>query len=197
MSVLYQNSCLYHTVLAVAYGSRGQERFRAVAAWVPEGTTVLDVCSGDGTLAEHLPPSVRYHGLDRSPAFVRAGRHRGRRIDHFDLRTDQLPRAEIVICQISLYQFHPHTEATVKRLFDAAERRLIITESVRSLAQSRWTPLAALGDWALRVEGMSDSRFRRTPKSLHDLFRPYGPRLQHQGAIAGGRDWLYVLETGR
>jgi hypothetical protein len=197
MSVLYRNSWLYHTVLAAAYGRRRQDRFRAVAAWVPEGATVLDVCSGDGTLAQHLPLSVRYHGLDRSPAFVAAGRRRGRRIDRFDLRTDQLPRAEIVICQISLYQFHPDTEATVKRLFDAAERRLIITESVRSLAQSRWPPLAALGDWALRVEGMSESRFRHTPNSLHEVFRPYAPRLRHQGAIAGGRDWLFVVETGR
>lgn len=196
MSILYRNSWLYHTVLAAAYGRRRQDRFRAVAGWIPAGATVLDVCSGDGTLAEHLPTSVRYQGLDHSPAFVQAARRRGRQVDIFDLRTDRLPRAEIVICQISLYQFHPHTEATVKRLFEAAERRLLITESVCSLAQSRWPPLAALGDWALRVEGMSDSRFRHTPKSLQELFRPYGRHLRHQGAIAGGRDWLFVLERG-
>jgi hypothetical protein len=43
---------------------------------------------------------------------------------------------------------------------------------------------------------MSDSRFRHTPNSLHEVFRPYGPRLRHQGAIGGGRDWLFVVETG-
>lgn len=137
---------------------------------------------------------MRYQGLDRSRAFVRAGRRRGRRIDCFDLRTDTLPRADIVICQLSLYQFHPHTEATLERMFEAAGRRLIVTESVRSLAQSRCPPLAVLGDWALRVDGMSDTRFRHTPHTLQELFRPYASRLRHQGPIDGGRDWLFVLE---
>lgn len=194
MSILYKNSWFYHTMLAGAYGRRRWDRFRAVAEWIPEAASVVDVCSGDGTLAEHLPPSVNYRGLDRSPAMIRAGQKRGRRIESFNLRTDPLPEADVVVCQISLYQFHPDTETTVARMFAAASQRLIITESVRSLAQSAFPPLAVLGDWALRVEGMDDSRFRHTPESLEELFRPYGSQLRHQGPINGGRDWLFVLE---
>ncbi|CAL1240143.1 class I SAM-dependent methyltransferase [Candidatus Methylocalor cossyra] len=194
MSFLYRSSWLYHTVLAGAYGRHKLDRFRAVAQWIPEGSKVLDVCCGDGRLAEYLPPSVDYRGLDRSRALVRAARRLGRRVDAFDLRTDALPRAEIVVCQISLYQFYPHVESVLARLFEAAEQRLIITESVRCLAQSRWPWLAALGAWGMRVEGMGDSRFRFTPHSLQELFRPYRERLRHWGAISAGRDWLFVLE---
>lgn len=194
MSILYRNSWLYHTVLIGAYGHRRRERFRAAARWIPDHASVLDVCCGDGRLAEHLPASVRYRGLDGSRDFVRAARRRGRRVEPFDLREDELPSAQIVVCQLALYQFHPDVPGVLARLFAAAEQRLIVTESVRSLAQSRWPWLAELGAQSLRVEGMSDIRFRFTPATLAELFRPFGSGLRHAGAISGGRDWLFVVE---
>ena len=194
MSILYRNSWIYHTILTGAYGRHIRDRFRAVAEWIPEGASVLDVCCGDAHLADHLPDSVTYRGLDRSPAFVRSAQRRGLQVDPFDLREGELPEASVVVCQISLYQFHPDVENVLARLYTAAEQRLIVTESVRSLAQSRWPWLATLGAWGMRVDGMRDARFRYTPASLEELFRPYAGRLRHARAISGGRDWLFVVE---
>jgi SAM-dependent methyltransferase len=194
MAILYKHSWLFHSAMTCAYRTHRQERFRALAQWVPEGAHVLDVCCGDGSFSKHLAPSVRYRGLDHSPAFVRTARRHGRQVEIFDLRHDRLPPSQIVVCQISLYQFYPEEAAVLARLFEAAKQRLIISESVRSLAKSRWPWIASLGAWGLHVEGMTNSRFRFTPEGLEELFQPYRPYIGQAGVICGGRDWLFVLD---
>jgi SAM-dependent methyltransferase len=194
MAILYRHSWLFHSAMTFAYLTHRRERFQALACWVPEGAHVLDVCCGDGSFTEYLPSSVRYKGLDYSPAFVRAARRRGRQVELFDLRHGSLPASQIIVCQISLYQFYPEQAAVLARLFEAAEQRLIVSESVKSLAKSRWPWIASVGDWGLRVEGMIDSRFRFSPEDLEKLFHPYSAHIHQAGPICGGRDWLYVLD---
>lgn len=194
MAILYKHSWLFHSAMAFAYRTHRLERFRALARWVPEGAEVLDVCCGDGSLVEYLPSSVRYKGLDHSPAFVRAACRHGREVESFDLRRGSLPPAQIVICQISLYQFYPEEAVVLSRLLEAARQRLIVSESVKSLAKSRWPWIASLGAWGLRVDGMAESGFRFTPEGLKELFRPYSTHIRQAGPICGGRDWLFVLD---
>lgn len=180
--------------MALAYRTHKQERYQALARWVPKGGEVLDVCCGDGSFVKHLPPAVRYRGLDHSPAFVHTARRHGRQVEIFDLRRGSLPPSQIVVCQISLYQFYPEEAVVLSRLFEAAEQRLIVSESVRSLAKSRWPWIASLGAWGLRVDGMMDSGFRFTPEGLEKLFHPYRAHIQEARPICGGRDWLFVLD---
>ncbi len=194
LPVLYKSSWFYHGALALAYRKHRQERFRAVAHWVPEEAEVLDVCCGDGSLGKYLPPSVRYRGLDYSTAFVHTAQQRGCRVEAFNLRCDPLPAAQIVICQVSLFQFHPHVEEILARLFEAAEQRLIVSESVRSLTQSPWPWIARVVAWGTHVDGMTQDWFRFTPEGLQILFDPYRPHIRHAGAVCGGRDWLFVLD---
>ncbi len=194
MAILYKSSWLFHSAMALAYRTHKGERFRAVAHWIPEGAEVVDVCCGDGSLAEHLPPSVDYRGLDYSQALVRAAQRRGLRVEPFDLRCDNLPCSQVVVCQVSLFQFHPHADSVLARLFAAAKQRLIISESVRSLTQSRWGWIASVVAWGVHMEGMTDNRFRFTPESLEQLFQPYRAHVRCAGPICGGRDWLFVLD---
>jgi SAM-dependent methyltransferase len=197
MPLFYANSRLYRTLMAVTYRQHWAERFRAVADWVPDGAQVLDVCCGDGSLAEHLPPNTRYRGLDRSGALLRAGRKRGRPVEWFDVCSGSLPKAEVVVCQVSLYQFHPKTEQLLERLFEAATRRLIVSESVWSLTRSKLPLVAPVVAWAMRANDWSDGYFRFTPEELERLFAAYRPSLRHQGAICGGMDRLFVLDKGQ
>jgi SAM-dependent methyltransferase len=180
-------------MMATAYGNRRFERFREVAKWIPHQADVLDVCCGDGTLATYIPDS-HYHGLDQSSAFIKAGSKKGLNVSLFDLRNDKLPKSQVVVCQISMYQFHPDEEAVLKRLFEVAQDKLIISESVRSLAQSR-NPLGRwLGTRFMRTSDMSHSDFRFTPERLQKLFVPYQAYIEYSGSICNGRDWVYVLD---
>jgi SAM-dependent methyltransferase len=193
-ALLYKKSWFYHGAMALAYRAYRQERFRAVAHWVPDGAAVLDVCCGDGSLAKYLPSSIHYRGLDYNPAFVHAARRRGRQVEAFDLWRDPLPASQIVICQVSLFQFYPKVDTVLAHLFEAAGQRLIVSESVRSLTQSRWPWISSVVAWSMRMDGMATGRFRFTPEKLEILFEPYRPHMRHTGPICGGRDWLFVLD---
>ena len=74
----------------------------------------------------------------KATAFITAGNHRGRDLRHFNLMAEPLPVSQIVICQVSLFQFYPKVEEVVGRLFAAAAERLIISESVKSFSQSKY-----------------------------------------------------------
>ena len=194
MPLFYANSRFYHTLMGMTYGRHRGERFRAVAEWVPDGAEVLDVCCGDGALLEHLPANVRYRGLDRSAAFLRTARQRGRPVEWFDACSQSLPKSEVVVCQVSLYQFYPRAEQMLARLFEAATRRLIVSESVWSLTRSKLPLVAPVIAWAMRANDWSDGYFRFSPEDLDRLFAGYAPSLRHRAAICGGKDRLFVLD---
>jgi trans-aconitate methyltransferase len=194
MAILYRSGLLYHGLMAAVYHVHRRERFREVATWIPQGAEVLDVCCGDGALTAFLHPSVHYRGLDQSPIFVARGRDRGRQIEHFDLRSAPLPGARVVVCQASLFQFYPNVEEVLGRLFKAAGERLIVSESVKSLTQSRCSALSRIVAWGTHTAGMSNDHFRFSAESLDRLFRPYAAHLRQAREVCGGRDWLYVLD---
>ncbi len=197
MIVLYRSRVLYHGLMSMVYHIHRRERFEEVARWVPEGADLLDVCCGDGSLAAYLPATTRYRGLDLSEAFVAAARRRGREVRAFNLMREPLPRARVVVCQVSLFQFYPRVEEVVSRLFEAATERLIISESVKSFSQSQWSFVSSGVAWGTRVDGLNDGRFRFNPDALQGLFAPYKPHLRHIAEICGGRDWVYVLDKQR
>jgi SAM-dependent methyltransferase len=194
MSLLYSNAALFQLAMAVAYGDHRHERFNEVARWIAPHSEVLDVCCGAGILANYLPVGTRYRGLDRSRHLVATARRRNLDVSEFDLRSQDLPQAPVIVCQISLYQFHPEESDLLARLFRAAQTRLIISESVRSLAQSKFAATRWLGTKALQVQGMTQADFRFTPERLQILFAPYRSWERHFGPICAGRDWLYVVD---
>ncbi len=194
MALLYSSSWFYHGLMTVMYHVHVRERFRQVALWVPEGADLLDVCSGDGQLMTYLPGATRYRGLDYSEPFLRKARELGRDVQRFDLRTDPLPEAQVVVCQVSLFQFYPEVEGVLARLYAAARERLIISESVRSLTQSKNPLISRLVAWGTRANGMEHDRFRYNPHTLEALFRPYQRQIRHAAEVCGGRDWIYVLD---
>jgi len=105
-----------------------------------------------------------------------------------------LPKSEVVICQVSLYQFYPLVDQMLARLFEAATQRLIVSESVWSLTRSKLPLVAPLIAWAMRANDLSDGYFRFTPEELDRLFAAYRPFLRYQGSICGGLDRLFVLD---
>src|SRR5205814_3051598 len=126
------------------YGRYYRARTRSVAALVPPGASVLELCCGPGTIylgylrAKH----VRYSGLDLNPIFVRRLRDLGVDAHVADVSAAQLPPADIVLIQASLYHFIADPRALIDRMRDAAREAVIVSEPVRNLATSE-RPLVA------------------------------------------------------
>jgi SAM-dependent methyltransferase len=191
---LYKHPWIYHGLMAIVYRRHWHEHYQAVAQWIPGDKDVLDVCCGDGSLAAYLPASQAYRGLDFSPALVAEGQRLGRDVREFDLRTGTLPQADIVCIQVSLFQFHPDTPEILAKLYASARERLIVSESVFSLTQSRWKWIADFVGHGTEMPGMQDHRFRFSPETLAQIFQPYQEKIRYHGPVCGGRDWIYVVD---
>ena len=198
-SLVYKSCLLYELAMRLLYGRHYPARYYAVAALVPEGASVLDLCCGPATLYHGYlrHKGVRYTGLDVNEKFVRRLARAGARGQVWDLRSDRpLPPADHVIMQASLYHFLPDAGPVVGRMLQAAGEQVIIAEPVRNLSTSRLPLVARLARrHADPGSGSPASRF--TEANLDAFFARYAGRVKRSFHIPGGREKVYVLAGGR
>jgi SAM-dependent methyltransferase len=181
--------------MRVLYGRYYAARDAAVAAHVPDGASVLELCCGPARLYEReLRGRIgAYVALDASERFVARLRRRGVDARRADVATARLPVADVVVMQASLYHFIPAAEALLRRMRAAARVSVIVAEPVRNLASSRVALLARLGAGAAATAGGAQSH-RFDAGSLRALMRGgFGDAIAFHGPIPGGREHLYVL----
>ncbi|MCC6809021.1 MAG: hypothetical protein IT381_16455 [Deltaproteobacteria bacterium] len=129
-SPIYWHPLLYRLTLRALYGDALSARFDAVLPLIAAagGDSLLDVCAGDGAIRHRLPAGMRYVPLDGNLSFVEALRDAGLPAVWLDVRSDPLPRADVVLMMGSLYHFVPEQRWIVEKLRAAAKKRLIIVE---------------------------------------------------------------------
>ncbi len=196
ISPIYWHPYVYELAMRLLYRARYRERIQAVAALIPEGARVADVCAGDCSLYRYglRDKSVTYTAYDRNPVFVRWARRRGMDMERLDLWDQEIPAADCVVMMGSLYQFIPRHTGILDKLIRAARRRVIVNEPVMNLAQSphAWIRRAA---WLLSDAGRESSRHRFTEGELRSLLESRG--FCSLALIAGGRDLVAVRDRDR
>lgn len=176
------------------------ERSKALAALIPEGASVVDVCCGPASLYfDHLRlKHVTYTGLDINVGFVQGVCSRGATAMVWDVAEPKpLPKADYVIMQASLYHFLPDPRPIVDRMLEAAKKNVLLTEPVRNLAGSG-NPLVAWLAQKLTNPGTGDQARRFDAKRLDEFLDPYraSGRLVDTYPIAAGRERLCILHAG-
>jgi len=195
-SLIYRSAWGYGLAMRVLYGRYYAARDAAVAAHVPDGAGVLELCCGPARLyRRELRGRIgSYVGLDASAAFVNRLRGAGIDVRRANVATAELPAADVVVMQASLYHFLPEVRAAqmVERMRAAARDRVVVSEPVRNLSSSRVGAVARLAAWGARTaDGSQPQRF--DAHSLAALMRRFGTAVVYAGAAAGGRDHVYVL----
>jgi len=195
-SLIYNHRTAYQLLMRLLYGRYFARRYEAIAAEVPAGSTVVDVCAGDGYLyLKYLrAKGVRYQALDISPRLVQWMQRRGIQARQFDVWQDELPAADIVIMQASLYQFLPDAAPVVEKMLCAARQHVIITEPVRNITSSENPVLRFVGQRLTRPEegGGAYQAHRFDQTSLMTLFQEF-PAFERSCELPGGREMLIVL----
>ncbi|MFD5177613.1 methionine biosynthesis protein MetW [Nocardia sp. NPDC058379] len=194
-SVIYRHTSVYNLLMRGLYGRHYGARFEAIAALIPDGAEVLDLCCGPATLYTRYlrGKSVRYKGFDINERFVARVVAAGGDGLVWNLREDTaLPRADYVVMQASLYHFLPEPDPVVRRMLEAAREQVIIAEPIRNLTTSSNRTLARLsGRFTDAGEGAQAHRFTRD--TLDRALARYADRIASTSLIAGGREQLYVL----
>jgi hypothetical protein len=199
-SPVYSHRVLYHVAMRLLYGRYFEARYAAVAEEIPRGSMVVDVCAGDCYLyLKHLRhKEVSYLGLDISPRLVRWARRHGASAQEFDLWKDEVPTAEIVVLQASLYQFVPHVEAIMHKLLYAARGKLVVSEPIHNLSASGGRLFGRVARYLTAPnsagEGYVGERFDR--QSLTALFGLFDT-FQRAWIIPGGREMIGVFGGSR
>lgn len=197
-SVIYSNAYIYEGVMRALYGRWYNERFHAIAELIAQGSSVLDVCCGPGTLYHRYlkKKGVHYTGLDINRKFV--ARLSGPDATGLSWNLDEarpLPRADYVIMQASLYHFLPGASKVIDRMIAAAEKQVLIAEPIRNVTDSRIFLLAFFAR-KLTNPGTGDqpNRFNEaTLDALMEQYRTRGHNVQSR-LIAGGREKFYIVD---
>jgi hypothetical protein len=194
--LIYQHRTAYHLLMRLLYGRHFSARYEAIAVEVPAGSSVVDVCAGDGYLYLNFlrVKAVRYQALDISPQLVQWMQQRGIQAQQFDVWQDTLPAADIVIMQASLYQFLPNAAPVVEKMLCAARQCVIITEPIRNIASSDNPVLRFVGKRLTRPEkGEGEYQAQRFDRSsLMRLFRQF-PGFEQAYDLPGGRELLGIF----
>jgi SAM-dependent methyltransferase len=194
-SLIYRSALGYELVMRGLYGRHYSDRLRAVADEVPDGSSVVELCCGPGTLySRFLRGRVRsYTGLDVNERFVARLRQRGVDARVLDLGSStELPRADVLLMQASLYHFLPHSEQILDRMLAAADQRVVVCEPIRNLSSSDNPVIGMLGRRAADP-GVGGAEQRFTEATLDALMARYPVEVER--LIPGGREKLYVLRV--
>jgi SAM-dependent methyltransferase len=197
-SLLYRSPAAYELVMRALYRGAYRHRLSMVAAFVPAGATVLELCPGPGELyRRHLHARAgRYTAIDVNQGFLERLRRHGAEVIRRDLSTDAapLPICDVAIMQASLYHFLPAAADMVERMLAAARARVIVAEPIRNLSSSRLAPVAWLGRRAADPGTGEGHAHRFDEAALDRLMARYARRTVAAIVIPGGREKIYVLD---
>ena len=195
-SLIYRSAWGYGLTMRGLDGRYYGARDAPVAAHVPDGASVLELCCGPARmyLRELRGRTRSYVGLDSNAGFVERLRRRGVDARRADVATADLPRADVVVMQASLYHFLPQEQAAamVERMRAAARQRVVISEPVRNLAASRVGLVARLAAGGTATDGEARAQ-RFDEASLRALMERFGPAVVAAAPAPGGREHVYVL----
>jgi len=193
---VYRSAALYEAVMRVLYGRHYGARQRAIAALIPEDSTVLELCCGPGTLYRRrlAGKRVQYRGLDINQGFLRRVRRSGAEAREWDVRSpDALPPADYVLMQASLYHFMDDPRPLIRRMVAAARREVILAEPVHNVAKQPG-PLGAIAA-RLTDPGTGPQPDRYDEPSLDRVLEPFASLVRDRTLLPGGREKVYVLEV--
>lgn len=198
-NLIYRSGVAYELLMGVLYGRHYRDRLRVVAAEVPPGSAVVELCCGRGTLyTRYLRDSVStYIGLEMDERFVAGLRRRGvdaRLMDPCST-SEPLPSADVAIIQACLHQFLPDPTHILDRMLAAARRSVIVSEPVRGLSGGS-NPVSKLIRRPASDRKVGDAARRFTEETLDALFEGYHELLLKATLLPGGREKLYVLRAG-
>lgn len=190
--LVYRAAWIYDMVLWILYRGRPRDRFRHVAEEIPPGSSVLDLCAGTAMLYRELRKrAVQYMAMDINPILVNSLKRKGVHAVCADILKTDLPNADFVIMNSSLYHFWPNIEFIVRKMLASANKMVIILEPIQSTTHSRLFLLSCFAKWASMVDGVTP-HFHFTPKTFRETMESI-PGLVKIETLENGRDMLAVF----
>ncbi len=170
------------------YGSDFDRRYEVVAREAGN-LSVVDVCCGDCHLARYVGRE-KYKGIDVNHRFLRFAQKRGHDVASVNVLEDDWPSAECVVIMASLYQFIPQHEIIIEKALRSATQRVIISEPIRNLADSKNPVIAWLARHSAHP-GAQPAPYRFNRDTVTELFQKFDATQ----IIDNGRELVGVFDV--
>jgi len=197
-SIVYWNGFCYTTIMRLLYLGGFNDRYAKLAALIPEGVSVVELCCGDCYLYRHFlsKKKIKYTGLDINPSFIAKAKRNGIDVQRFDVdAADETPAAEFVIMHASLYQFLPDAAAVMKKLLAAAQKTVIIAEPVKNLSTSQNGLIRFIAK-RFSNPGTHHQMERFNEESFVAFCNTFPANLTSISASANGKELIAVFNKG-
>lgn len=183
--------------MLLLYGRHYFTRYRVLSELIDPESSVLDLGCGPAILYKRYlrRKGVTYTGLDVNEIFIKGLESTNAHGLLWDLREDRdLPAADYVVMQASLYHFLPAPRAVVERMLRAAGKAVLVAEPIRNWSNSGSSIFSRLGK-RLTDPGTGEQSLRFSEDTLDELFARYSALIVKSFVIPGGREKVYVLDT--
>ena len=189
----YWHPFIYDAGMRLLYGRDARSRLTALARWIPDGSSVVELCVGSAQLyrRELRFKRIEYRGFDINEGFVRHATRKGVPCRILDVARDEIPSADIIVMQAALYHFLPDAGSIIRRMVEAARRYVLVSEAVRNLADGNSRFLRHLARWS-NDTGTGRAEHRFTIETLEQCLKE-SANVQVMLPLPGGREWLSVL----
>jgi hypothetical protein len=166
-SPIYWHPKLYELTMKSLYGRYYKGRYTNLEKVIPANCNLLELCMGDLHFYEyHLKSkNVNYKCGDVNPVFVNGAKAKGVDCQLIDFIKDPIPRADYILIQASLYHAIPDQVKVIEKLFAAANKQLIISESVKNVSNSDNVIIASLAGFISKAKS-GQSKIKFTPETL-------------------------------
>ena len=160
-SPIYWSPSLYDLAMRLLMRGEWSRILEDVAALIPRGASVTEVCCGTCRLYRHhlKDKDCRYIGLDFNTHFILGARAGGIDARFVDALSDDLPPADYVVMCSSFYHFLRRGDEVLARLKQAAGRAVIVSEPVQNLSTHANPVFARLAN-SLTNPGVGDYQKR-------------------------------------
>ena len=188
---LYKFPPIYTLAIRALYGKHYITSYKKIASLIPENSSLVDVCCGDAILYSFLKSkNIDYLGLDANQPFINSSLKRKIRIKLGDARYDEIPEADYIVLQRSLYQFK-NPVALVNKLRQSARKGVIISESINNLENSFFGKMTSKIIPLFVGTNFDNPGFRFNEKGFKKILNPFSPKYMK---VEGGRDLMAVIK---
>lgn len=171
-SLIYKQPFLYRLMMRILYGKEYLERFKTIASFIANRSSVVELCCGFGDFYAYglKDKQIDYLGIDLSPDFVKQGLKNGLNIIEQDVNNFNFSKSDYYVMISSLYHFYPQPEIIIKKMLLAATGNVIIVEPIKNLLNSKYKIISRLA-LLLTNEGDGKNSFRFTEESLDRMMK--------------------------
>lgn len=194
-SPVYWHPKLYAFTMKRLYGIYYDTRYTHLQKIIPDNCQLLELCMGDLLFHDKYlkEKNIKYSCADINPVFVNNAKAKSIDSVLLDMLNDEIPKSDHILLQGALYHSIPDQQKFIAKMFNSANKQLIISECVKNVSNSSNGLISMLGAFMSKAKA-GQSKIKFTKETLKEAFVPFEKNIVQWIEPADSMETIIVLE---